>query len=91
MPFCNDFSFVLTVDLGVGKTEEKLRGHHPSKLFTILPRKAGKMLNGHSQEADILTSNFPALLSNQFIHTLGLVFLQGCLLSFGPHRFFQFF
>ena len=64
MCFCNDFSLVWNVELGATKMEEEWRGHCPSKLFKILPRKAGKMMNGHSQEAGTLTSNFPALLSH---------------------------
>lgn len=60
MSFCNAFSLVWTVELGVTKMEEQRRGHCPSKLFKILPRKAGKMLNVHSQEgAPLLQISLP--------------------------------
>lgn len=64
MSFCNEFSLVWTVGLGLTEMEEQWRGHCPSKLFKILPRKAGKIMNGHSQEAGTLISNLPVLLSH---------------------------
>jgi len=67
MSFCNDFSLVWTVELGVTRMEEQWRGPCSSKLFKILPRKSGKVTNGHNQEAGTLTSNFLALLSHEFI------------------------
>lgn len=66
--FCNDFS--LAVELGVAEVEKQWRARCPSKLLKMLPRKAGKMMDGHNQEAGILTSNFPAFLSHSFVHIL---------------------